>query len=233
MLELLMVIMVIAILAALLLPAVARTRQSAWRAKCVGNLRQLGFASHMYWDENENTSFHYRGTFTNGGDVWWFGWLERWNGANEGGRAFDVTAGALFPYLQGRGVELCPSLDYAFRGFKLKATGASSGYGYNRHLSGMNLSRVTQPAELVLLADAAQVNDFQAPASPAHPMLEEFFYLSTNAVEATAHFRHQGSANAVFGDGHVDRAARQAGSLDSRLPDCLVGRLAPESLRVR
>jgi prepilin-type N-terminal cleavage/methylation domain-containing protein/prepilin-type processing-associated H-X9-DG protein len=231
--ELLVVVAVIAILAAVLLPAVARAKQSAWRAKCAGNLRQLGLASRMYWDENENTSFTYRGAATNGGDVWWFGWLERWTGANEGERAFDAAAGALFPYLQGRGVELCPSLDYSFSGFKLKATGASSGYGYNRHLSGVNMERVAHPSELVLLADAAQINDFQAPASPAHPMLEEFFYVSTNSMEATAHFRHQGLANAVFCDGHVDRSSRQAGSLDRRLPDRMVARLPPEILRVR
>ena len=90
-----------------------------------------------------------------------------------------------------------------------------------------------QPSELVLLADAAQVNDFQAPASPDHPMLEEFFYVSTNSIEATAHFRHQGYANAVFCDGHVDRRTPLPGSLDLRLPDRLVARLPPEILRVR
>ena len=33
-------------------------------------------------------------------------------------------------------------------------------------------------------------------------MLEEFYYVSTNTAEATAHFRHRRKANVIFGDGH-------------------------------
>ena len=93
-------------------------------------------------------------------------------------------------------------------------------------------SIVRQPSDTALFADAAQVNTFQAPASFDHPMLEEFFYVSTNTFEATAHFRHRQFANVVFLDGHVDREAPQPGSLDMRLPDRFVGRLRPDCLRV-
>jgi prepilin-type processing-associated H-X9-DG protein len=217
----------------LLLPALNQSKQSAQRVKCASNLRQLGLATQIYWEENENVAFLYRGAATNGGDLWWFGWLERWNGVNEGHRAFDTTQGALYPCLLGRGVEICPSLDYSFGRFKLKATGVSYGYGYNLHLSGVSMSKVAQASDVVLLADAAQVNDFQAPASPEHPMLEEFFYVSANSFEATAHFRHQGGcANAVFCDGHVDQEKPMAGSLDRRLPEQLIGRLGPDRLRI-
>lgn len=230
--ELLVVIAIIALLAALMLPALSQARHQARTARCVSNLRQLGFAAQMYWDENENISFAYRGVSTNNGDVWWFGWLEKWNGANEGQRVFDPTAGALYPYLQGRGVDLCPAFDYSFSGLKLKASGASFGYGYNRHLSATNLSRVRVPADIVLLADSAQVNDFQAPASASHPMIEEFFYVSALPFEATAHFRHQRLANALFLDGHIERQSPLPGSIDSRLPDRHIGRLAPQRLSV-
>ncbi len=50
--ELLVVIGIIAILAALLLPALERSRLSARRAACSGNLRQLGTALNMYADSH-------------------------------------------------------------------------------------------------------------------------------------------------------------------------------------
>ena len=230
--ELLVVIAILALLAALILPALSQSKHAARTTRCASNLRQLGLAAEMYWDDNENVSFRYRTGSTNNGDLWWFGWLEKWNGANEGQRAFDATAGALYPYLQDRGIDLCPGFDYSFSGLKLKASGASFGYGYNRHLSGVNLVRLRVPADTVVLADAAQVNDFQTPASASNPMLEEFYYLSTNSFEATAHFRHQRLANAVYADGHVDREPPLAGSLDARLPDRHIGRLRPPCLFV-
>lgn len=234
-LELLVVTGIMAILAALMLPALSRAKESARRAQCVSNLRQIGFAAQMYWDEHEGAAFRYRGAATNGGDVFWFGWLERWTGGNEGRRAFDAAPGALYPYLQGRGVEVCPSLDYRSSQFKLKATGAAYGYGVNLHLTAPllhNLASVTRPADTAAFADAGQVNTFQAPASPGNPLLEEFFYVSASAAEATAHFRHRHSANAVFCDGHVEREKPLAGSIDPRWPAHVVGRLRPECLRV-
>ena len=96
----------------------------------------------------------------------------------------------------------------------------------------MNVGKLAHPSETVFLADAAQVNTFQPPASPANPMLEEFYYVSTNATERTAHFRHQQKANVAFCDGHVGREQPQPGSMDSRLPQAWVGRFRPEILAI-
>jgi prepilin-type N-terminal cleavage/methylation domain-containing protein/prepilin-type processing-associated H-X9-DG protein len=235
--ELLVVIAVIGVLAGLLVPALGRSRTAAHRVACVSNLHQLGLAAQMYWDDNEGAAFRYLSGPTNNGRIYWFGWIEN-DSAGEGNRRFDPEAGVLFPYLQGRGVEACPSLDYLSPQFKLKATGAAYGYGYNLSLSPfgrapVNLAQVTQPGEVALFADAAQVNDFQPPASPERPMLEEFYYVSTNASERTAHFRHQHAANVVFCDGHVETTKALPGSLDLRLPQFSVGRLPPAILHVR
>ena len=231
MIELLAVVAVIAVLAALLLPALARSKASARRIQCFSNLRQVGLAAQMYWDENDGNTFRYRGAATNGGDIYWFGWLAR---GSEGQRAFDPGPGALSPYLSGRGVELCPALNYTLQQFKLKAVGAAYGYGYNLCLSSplghspVNLNKVVRTAEIGVFADAAQVNTFQAPASPDHPMLEEFYYVSTN--EPTAHFRHARSASVVFFDGHVGVEKPVEGSIDKRMPHQVVGRLHAEIL---
>ena len=228
-----MVIAIIAILAAMLFPVLIRGKRAAHRARCISNLHQMGIATQMYWDDNDGRCFPYGGVATNGGMLYWFGWIG--SGA-PGTRPFDATQGALHHYLQGRGVEVCPSLSYWESILLLRAKSMTYGYGYNLYLSKpvsqpqLKALKINRPATTVLFADAGQVNNFSAPASPTRPMLEEFFYVDTNRSYPNGHFRHNGRANVVFCDGHVELERPEPGSIDVRLPNAYVGRLRAEIL---
>ena len=237
--ELLLVIAIIAILAALLLPALARAKTAAQRAACAGNLRQLGLATELYWDDNAGGCFRWLSGQTNNGHLYWFGWIE--NGAEET-RAFDLATGALHPYLGGSDVRLCPALYATPAQLKLKGDGVIYSYGYNKYLSTDNpwppvkVNQIRRPAGTALFADAAQINDFQDPASADNPLVEEWYYLDVETGQANAsyqpngHFRHAQTANAAFADGHVDLEKMVPGSLDPRLPAQNLGQLRPEIL---
>ena len=55
--ELLVVIAIIGILAAILLPALARARESARRSSCANNLKQMGVIFKMYTNESKGEAF--------------------------------------------------------------------------------------------------------------------------------------------------------------------------------
>ncbi len=238
--ELLVVIAIIGVISAMLLPALTRAKTAAQRANCISNVRQLGLGMQIYWDENAGNSFRLSDGNTNNGTLWWFGWLD--NSQPEGQRPFDLSTGKLHPYLNGSDTRLCPAMPTSAPLLKLKATHVVCSYGYNSSLSAaapqppVKAGRIARPAETAVFADAAQANDFQAPASRVSPMLEEWYFFDTavnfsgSSYYGHGHFRHAQRANVTFADGHVGQEKMVAGSLDRRLPGQQLGQLRPEML---
>jgi prepilin-type processing-associated H-X9-DG protein/prepilin-type N-terminal cleavage/methylation domain-containing protein len=226
--ELLVVIGIIGLLAVLILPSLGAAKAAGRKTQCASNLHQLGLAAFMYWSENDAMTFRYQSGATNGGRLYWFGWLKA---GSEGERDFDPTQGALYGYLEERGPELCPSFDYTSSVYKYKAKGAAYGYGYNLYLgqASISIDAVSRVADTALFADAAQINDFQPPASVDNPLLEEWYYIDDSADYPNVHFRHRRKANVLFCDGHVSGESPVIGSIDARLPNQNVGRL-PDAL---
>jgi iron complex transport system substrate-binding protein len=237
--ELLIVIAIIAILSAMLLPVLSRGKLSAQCGICQSNLRELGLATQMYWNDNAGNSFAYTLGPTNSGVLYWFGWIA--NGS-EGHRAFDLSMGALFPYMNGSDVRLCPSPVWNLPQFEPKGTNVIFSYGCNSLMFGgpghstLNAAKILHSADTVVFADGADVNNFQAPASMTNPLFEEWYYvdLETNYGKANNYpntqFRHSRKANVTFADGHVDMETFVPGSVDPRLPTLLIGQLPPQLL---
>ncbi len=231
--ELLVVISIVSLLAGMLLPALKQARECARAAACASNLRQIGLATQMYLDDY-GRFFSYEQPANGGADTLWYFGLESpcdpFGAGPPGSRHIDLTKAKLWPYFQSvHGIEVCPSYNYYSPLWRQKFNQITDGYGLNELLFGMSLNDLTNsPAQVVCFADAADVNTIQPPASSAHPMVEEFYYVHPyNNQIPTTHFRHNGRANVLFCDGHVDSMPMAPGTLDTRLPQEKIGRLNP------
>lgn len=211
-LELLVVIAVLGLLSALVLPKAAEMSAAGKSAVCLTNLRQLYAAYRMYLDDHGDRFFPWREECEEG-TLWYFGLEPKGSPGREGTRKIDKSRARLGPYFDHvGGIEVCPAFPYRQARTKQKFEVASYGYGLNEYLiagtpanqqAGINrFSELQRPAETIVWGDAAQINTWQSPASPANPMIEEWYCLSKNPP-ANFHFRHRGHCQVVMADGHA------------------------------
>ena len=196
-LELVVVIAILAILVALLLPAISRSKTKAQQIQCVSNLRQLGLGLQNFLVENHAYPSGAAGTNSDNPGSW-IAQLQR------GG--FDVSKPR--PYFFTEGVWRCPSAQFTRDS---DSDGIPTSYGYNAHgsrggvtnalglmghfvsfsamFSPIRESEVLVPSDMMALGDSFSGG---------------IFFVRTALFGKRTFTRHQGKVNVAFCDGHIE-----------------------------
>ena len=201
--EILVVVGIIALLAALAFPVFSRVRETGRRTSCTNNLRQLGLAFQQYLQDSSGR-YPLAGQY----QIWADG--AHWITGGESGAARNYTIpekglaedaatsdfayispraaypeyGALFPYTKSVSTYVCPSA-------KSKDEKRLS-YSMNCAIAGLNSIRIKRPNEIVLLVDEGDT------------LNDGFFYATNNSNSTDSLFKgHNGGGNILLADGSV------------------------------
>ena len=208
--ELLVVIAVIAVLASMLLPALAKARAKAKRISCVDNLRQIGLF-HTIYTADFDDDFVVLLTYEGGWDACYD---ENWSMNKPGYLAIGLAAHESADRSK---LYQCPSA----HGYTKSYVTPYAGYGYNECL-GFDIynwktrrcfkaSLVRRPSRILLNADAGYLDGYTG-------IYEITSYLRAPEEgdkgfgayheSGTVDFRHEGSAVVSYTDCHVETTTR-------------------------
>ena len=219
--ELLIVIAIISVLAAMLLPALSKARETAKRISCVNMEKQYGIVFHNYTDD-------YKGWYMRGGDLSTRGDVNQSTGQwsdlldSLGYTSYQtVSLGSDFPRLH----QLrCPTYQPLTSGIH-KSVRDSQSYNINANAywcggglggstadySGCNVSEIRHPSLFVVLAERGFLT-----ARSVHNYLKSYTDLTIKAIPPTGTEdggmkirldAHGNTSNLLFSDGHVESPA--------------------------
>jgi prepilin-type processing-associated H-X9-DG protein/prepilin-type N-terminal cleavage/methylation domain-containing protein len=198
--ELLTVIGLIAVLIAILLPALNVARESAKSVQCLSNLRQLAMAAQNYAVEYHGRYPPAQYSASSPGGMVYYSW------------DFTMTPGGMVPGLLWTGqtdvrVEQCPSFDRSYSVYE-----PYTGYNYNTSYVGhgehesievpAKVSQIASPAACALFGDGQYSGGadkyMRAPLPSPGDAAFTFRWAGTQG------FRHGGRTNVAFADSHAE-----------------------------
>lgn len=186
--ELLIVVAIIAMLAAILMPSLGKARKKAHATECLNNLRQLGYAVHMYWDDNDGALGALSGIFPT------------WTSTN----ASKAWTQLLFPfvkstksYLDPDWPQWMPELPVSYYLNLLPAYVYANATGAGQFAVQSKL--ISQPASFIVMSEDLWVS----PVQEIDPTNEKADRSGFSGTATNYPPPHTGYANFLFADGHV------------------------------
>lgn len=189
--ELLVVIAIIAMLLAIVVPALRRAKESAWNVICRNNLKQYGLAGKMYTEDYDALFPNAWGSIFKSIDPYR---TCQWHDPLRNPLIKPELAGSLWPYLGGQDKShICPVFDRFARlshnpcpsNIEVKP---SFGYSMNAFLGGFELSGVTQYKHILRV----KTSDVRSPAAI-------FFFAEENPWITTSRYSSTLNDNALCG----------------------------------
>ncbi|MCX8083160.1 MAG: type II secretion system GspH family protein, partial [bacterium] len=188
--ELLVVVAIIAILAAMLLPALSQARERARQAVCMNNLKQIGLALVMYADDNEGRiPFPYMGNTPSYYQRWY--WTLRALGYVPAKKSDPNDPVVWFcPSARLGG---CYGLNGSYQGFSSNPVALSAHY---------NMKRWINPDKKVLVADSC--------GWMTVGYWDTWYWDGPFTIsESSLNSRHSGGANILWASMHVTWLSKQ------------------------
>ena len=174
--ELIIVVAILGIIAAILVPVFTRSREPRHKGSpCQSNLKNIGFGFQMYIQD-----YHERlPRVTSGGDV--YGWVD-----------------ALHPYMKSRQHFICASDSNIVKSSSNPRAANYTSYWINARLSGLDYGKIKATALTVTSGDGNDGTDLSNARYAISSLFDAWRKDKTSPL-----YRHLEGANYAFADGHV------------------------------
>jgi prepilin-type N-terminal cleavage/methylation domain-containing protein/prepilin-type processing-associated H-X9-DG protein len=199
--ELLVVIGIIAVLIAILLPALNRARAQAKATQCLSNMRQVGLGLQSYLAESKQVIPVHKGE------------AAFFNGVHDYGKQSIIETnpsvlGLLLPYMNyGRAAMVCPvALEYYNAGFEPTAD-SDTNYMTNGVVVGQKITRIPKSSEVILLQEDKYHfhTSFLRPNTADGKTFDSWhIYFAVLSIGHEYGSNHNSGGNYLFIDGHAE-----------------------------